>query len=56
MADERRLATLSAWREPPRFSERERAPREWIEPVTRVSQEQLPDSAWSSVCGRFSLE
>jgi AhpD family alkylhydroperoxidase len=52
--DERRLATLSAWRETPFFSERERAALEWTEAVTLVSQDHVPDSVWASVHGQFS--
>jgi len=54
--DERRLATLSAWRETPFFSERERAALEWTEAVTLVSQGHVPDSVWASVQGEFSPE
>jgi AhpD family alkylhydroperoxidase len=54
--DERRLATLSAWRETPFFSERERAALEWTEAVTLVTQDHVPDSAWASVQGQFSPE
>lgn len=54
--NERRLATLGAWREAPFFSERERAALEWTEAVTLVSQEHVPDSVWSAVHGHFSPE
>lgn len=54
--NERRLATLSAWREAPFFSERERAALEWTEAVTLVSQEHVPDNVWSAVHGHFSPE
>jgi AhpD family alkylhydroperoxidase len=54
--DERRLATLSAWRETSFFSERECAALEWTEAVTLVSQDHVPDSVWSSVHGPFSPE
>jgi AhpD family alkylhydroperoxidase len=54
--DERRLATVSAWRETPFFNERERAALEWTEALTLVSQEHVPDSVWSSVSGHFTPE
>jgi len=54
--DERRLATISAWRETPFFSERERAALEWTEAVTQVSQDHVPDSVWASVSGHFTPE
>lgn len=54
--NERRLATLGAWREAPFFSERERAALEWTEAVTLVSQEHVPDNVWSAVHGHFSPE
>jgi AhpD family alkylhydroperoxidase len=53
--DERRLATLSAWREAPCFSERERAALQWAEAVM-VGQEQVSDGVWSSVHGHFTPE
>lgn len=54
--DERRLATVSAWRETPFFNERERAALEWTEALTLVSQEHVPDHVWASVSGHFTPE
>jgi AhpD family alkylhydroperoxidase len=54
--DARRLATLSAWRETPFFSERERAALAWTEAVTQVSQDHVPDDVWHAVRPHFSDE
>jgi len=54
--DTRRLATLSAWRETPFFSERERAALAWTEALTLVSQDHVPDSVWEEVRPQFSDE
>src|SRR5450830_419773 len=51
---ERRLATVSAWRETPFFSERERAALEWTEALTLVSQHHVPDAGWNAVRPHFS--
>ena len=51
---ERRLATLSAWRETPFFTDRERAALEWTEALTLVSQEHVPDATWQAVKPYFS--
>lgn len=51
---ERRLATVSAWRETPFFSERERAALEWTEALTLVSQHHVPDSVWEAVRPHFT--
>ena len=51
---ERRLATVSAWRETPFFSERERAALEWTEALTLVSQHHVPDAVWNAVRTHFS--
>jgi len=51
---ERRLATVSAWRETPFFSERERAALEWTEALTLVSQHHVPDAVWNAVRPHFS--
>ena len=50
---ERRLATVSAWRETPFFSERERAALEWTEALTLVAQNHVPDSVWEAVRPHF---
>jgi AhpD family alkylhydroperoxidase len=51
---DRRLATVSVWRETPFFSERERAAFEWTEAVTLVSQTHVPDDVWERVKPHFS--
>jgi len=54
--DERRLATLGAWRETPFFSERERAALAWTEALTLVSSSHVPDDVWESVQPEFTPE
>ncbi len=51
--DDRRLATLSAWRETPFFTDRERAALAWTEAVTLVSQDHVPDAVWEAVRPHF---
>lgn len=51
---QRRLATVSAWRETPFFSERERAALEWTESLTLVSQNHVPDAVWEAVRPHFT--
>jgi AhpD family alkylhydroperoxidase len=51
---EQRLYALSAWRETPFFSERERAALEWTESVTLVSQTHIPDDVYDRVRQHFS--
>ena len=46
---EERLYTLTAWRNAPLFTERERAALAWTEAVTLVSQSQVPDSVFERV-------
>src|ERR1700687_1851384 len=40
---EQRLYALSAWRETPFFSERERAALEWAEAITAIGESGVPD-------------
>jgi AhpD family alkylhydroperoxidase len=54
--NERRLATVSAWRETPFFSDRERAALEWTETVTEVAQTHVPDAVWERVKPHFTPE
>lgn len=54
--DERRLATLGAWRETQFFSERERAALAWTEALTLVSSTHVPDDVWESVQPEFTPE
>ncbi len=51
---QRRLATVSAWRETPFFSDRERAALEWTESLTLVSQNHVPDAVWNAVRPHFT--
>jgi AhpD family alkylhydroperoxidase len=54
--DDRRLATISAWRETPFFSERERAALAWTESLTLVSVDHVPDDVWNAVSPHFTSE
>ncbi|TAM00759.1 MAG: carboxymuconolactone decarboxylase family protein [Paraburkholderia sp.] len=51
---ERRLATVTVWREAPFFTERERAALEWTEAVTLLSQTHVPDDVWERVKPHFT--
>jgi alkylhydroperoxidase family enzyme len=51
---DRRLATVTVWRETPFFTERERAALEWTESVTLLAQTHVPDEVWESVRPHFS--
>ncbi|MEM5403131.1 carboxymuconolactone decarboxylase family protein [Paraburkholderia unamae] len=51
---DRRLATVSVWRETPFFTERERAALEWTESVTLLAQTHVPDEMWERVKPHFS--
>ncbi|HET9270625.1 MAG TPA: carboxymuconolactone decarboxylase family protein [Vicinamibacterales bacterium] len=51
---EQRIYALSAWRETPFFSDRERAALEWAEAVARVSADQVPDRVYDEVAPHFS--
>ena len=53
---EQRLYALSAWRETPFFTDRERAALAWTEAVTLVGQDHVPDSVYEEVRQRFSEE
>lgn len=50
---EQRLYALSAWRETPFFTERERAALEWTEALTVISENDVPDSLYDSVHKHF---
>jgi len=52
--DERRLATLSAWRETPFFTERERAALAWTEALTNLAQTHAPDADYERLAAHFS--
>jgi len=51
---EQRLYALSAWRETPFYSERERAALEWTEAMTLISENDMPDSLYDSVRKHFN--
>ena len=51
---EQRLYALSAWRETPFFSERERAALAWTETVTRVSETHVPNEIYENVRQHFT--
>jgi AhpD family alkylhydroperoxidase len=53
---EQRLYALSAWRETPFFSDRERAALVWTEAITLISQEHAPDRIYNDVRQQFSEE
>lgn len=49
-----RLLLLSAWRESPLYSERERAALAWTEALTRIEQTHAPDEVYAQVAEHFS--
>jgi AhpD family alkylhydroperoxidase len=51
---EQRISALSAWRETPFFTDRERAALEWTEALTRISVDQVPDSVYEAVKPHFT--
>jgi AhpD family alkylhydroperoxidase len=51
---EQRLYALSAWRETPFFTDRERAALEWTEAVTLVSQNHVPDEVFENARRHFT--
>ncbi len=51
---EQRLYALTAWRETPFYTERERAALAWTEAVTLVSRDQVPDEVYEVVRRQFS--
>ena len=53
---EQRLYTLSAWRETPFFTDRERAALAWTEAVTNVAGNHISDSLYEETRERFSEE
>lgn len=53
---EQRLYALSAWRETPFFTDRERAALEWTEAITLISGGHAPDDIYESVQQHFSAE
>jgi AhpD family alkylhydroperoxidase len=53
---EQRLYLLSAWRESPFYSDRERAALAWTEAVTLVADNQIPDAVYDEVRRQFTEE
>ncbi|MGK6356430.1 carboxymuconolactone decarboxylase family protein [Sphingomonas sp. DT-207] len=53
---EERLYLLSAWREAPSFTARERAALAWTEALTLVSTERAPDEVYAEFAFEFSEE
>jgi AhpD family alkylhydroperoxidase len=53
---EQRIYTLSAWRETPFFSDRERAALLWAETLTTLSQNDVSDEVFEAVHAHFSDE
>ena len=53
---EQRLYALSAWRETPFFSERERAALEWTEALTLISENDVADELFERIRRHFSEE
>ncbi len=51
---EERIYLLSAWRESPLYTERERAAMIWTEALTLVSQTHAPDADYAAVRAHFS--
>lgn len=51
---ERRLYTLSAWRETPFFTPRERAALAWTESLTQLSLTHAPDEDYAMLSAEFS--
>ncbi|HEX5419757.1 MAG TPA: carboxymuconolactone decarboxylase family protein [Gammaproteobacteria bacterium] len=51
---EQRLYALSAWRETPFFTERERAALAWTESLTRIAEDHVDDALYEEVRRYFS--
>ena len=49
-----RMHLLSAWREAPVYSARERAALEWVEAITLVTQGHVSDAAFETVRNQFT--
>ena len=53
---EQRLYLLSAWRECPFYSERERAALAWTEALTTLAHQEVPDEVFALARAQFSEE
>ncbi|HKT81660.1 MAG TPA: carboxymuconolactone decarboxylase family protein [Vicinamibacterales bacterium] len=51
---EQRLYGLSAWRDAPYYSDKERAALEWTEAITLIAQTNAPDDVYERVRAQFS--
>jgi len=51
---EQRLYGITAWRETPFYSERERAALAWTESLTRISDDQVPEEIYQQVKQHFT--
>jgi AhpD family alkylhydroperoxidase len=51
---EQRLYALTAWRETPFFTDRERAALAWTEAITLIGENHAPDDVYEEVRQRFS--
>lgn len=51
---EQRLYGLSAWKETPFYTDRERAALEWTEALTLISENHVPDSLYESTRNHFT--
>ena len=51
---EQRLYLLSAWRESPLYTERERAALAWTEALTLISETHAPDDVYEAMRAQFS--
>lgn len=51
---ERRIQTVSVWRETPFFTPRERAALAWTEAVTRVADTHVPDADYEALLAHFN--
>jgi AhpD family alkylhydroperoxidase len=52
--NDERMHLLNAWREAPVFTERERAALAWVEAITLVSQDHIPDEVFGTVHEHYS--
>lgn len=51
---EQRLYALSAWRETPFYSDRERVALAWTEALTLISENEVPDSLYNATREHFN--
>jgi AhpD family alkylhydroperoxidase len=53
---EQRLYLVSAWKESPLFTDRERAAFAWVEAVTKIADAGVPDELYEKTLQQFSAE